>query len=94
VEFVCITRAERGCLAIGPGREVHVPGRPVEVADAVGAGDAFAAALISGFLRRWPLEETAKFANLVGALVASRPGAMPILAEELTALVDQVEGRP
>ncbi len=94
VEFVCITRAERGCVVIGPDREVYVPGRPVEVADAVGAGDAFSAALISGFLRRWPLEESVKFANRVGALVASRPGAMPVLAEELAALVDQVEGRP
>jgi fructokinase len=58
----------------------------VKTADAVGAGDAFTAAWIYGRLHGWPLEAQAAFANEVGALVASRPGAMPALREEFAAI--------
>jgi fructokinase len=47
------------------------------VVDTVGAGDAFAAAFMHGLSRRWPAAEIASFANRVGALVASRHGAIP-----------------
>ena len=50
------------------------------------AGDAFTAALIWSRLEGWVLARSARFANRVGALVASRPGAMPVLVEELGAL--------
>ena len=87
VETVCITRAERGCLLVGPKATVDRPGVPVAVADSVGAGDAFTAALIVSHLRGWPLEAQAELANRVGALVASRPGAMPPLVDEFAALL-------
>lgn len=87
VELTCVTRAERGCVLLGPDETVDVPGKPVEVVDAVGAGDAFTAALISGLLRGWPLERTAGFANELGALVARSPGAMPALDRELDTLL-------
>jgi fructokinase len=87
VELVCITRAERGCLLIGAGQTADVPGVDVHVADAVGAGDAFTAGLIWAHLRGWSLPSAARFANEVGALVASRPGAMPVLTDELSTLV-------
>lgn len=86
VDLVCITRAEQGCLLIGPSETVDVPGRRVEVVDAVGAGDAFTAALIASRLWDWPLQRGGEFANAVGGLVASRSGAMPPLADELAAL--------
>jgi fructokinase len=74
---LCITRAERGCTLRIAGQTVEVPGVPVQVADAVGAGDAWAAAFLHGFSAGWPLERTGAFANGVGALVASRQGAIP-----------------
>ncbi len=82
VRLVCITRAERGCLLVGERDRAEARGSPVEVVDAVGAGDAFTAALIAAVLRDWPLEATADFANRVGALVTTRPGAMPDLCHE------------
>lgn len=82
VDTVCITLAERGCLLVASDEVVDSPGVRVDVVDAVGAGDAFTAALIVSRLRAWPLAAQAAFANRVGALVASRPGAMPILREE------------
>lgn len=89
VEQVCVTRGEKGCYLQGPGDEANCPGVEVEVADAVGAGDAFTAAWIMARLDGWPLARQAAFANRVGALVASRPGAMPPLRSEFAALRDE-----
>jgi fructokinase len=93
VHTVCITRGDRGCLVVGPDETVDDPGRPVRVADAVGAGDAFTAALIAARLRGWSLAAQAAFANAVGGLVASRPGAMPVLREEFERLLSEYAGR-
>ncbi len=87
IQIVCITRSEDGCLVVGPQEVADVRGRDVEVLDAVGAGDAFTAAFISGILRQWPLSAAAALANEVGTLMVTRPGAMPTIAEELAELV-------
>ncbi|HUS46037.1 MAG TPA: carbohydrate kinase [Phycisphaerae bacterium] len=74
---VCITRAARGCALWLDGRYVESPGCRVTVADTVGAGDAFAAGLLHSLQQGWTAERTADFANRLGAVVASRPGAIP-----------------
>lgn len=86
LELVCVTRGAAGCLLVCGDEIVDVPGLAVQVIDTVGAGDSFTAALIQTRLAGWSLRRSAEFANRVGALVASRPGAMPILTEELAAL--------
>jgi len=90
VELVCVTRGADGCLLLEGAQEVDLPGRPVEVADSVGAGDAFTAGLISGRLRGWPLERCARLANELGARVAAAEGAMPDLRDELDALLARI----
>ena len=86
-EGVCVTRGVKGCAALIRSEYVESGGYVVEVADAVGAGDAFAAAFLHGLDSGWPLRRVADFANRVGALVASRPGALPPwTAEEALAL--------
>jgi len=51
--LVVLTQGPRGALAVGASAgTVHVPGRPVVVADTVGAGDSFMAALVWGLHRR------------------------------------------
>ena len=74
---VCITRGSLGCTVLLDGQYIEAPGYPVEVADAVGAGDAFTAAFLHGLGNGWPTPKIADFANRVGALVASRRGAIP-----------------
>lgn len=76
-EAVCVTLAARGCAIFARGDYVEAGGCPIDVADSVGAGDAFAAAFLHGLTNRWDLAEIARFSNRVGALVASRPGAIP-----------------
>jgi fructokinase len=76
-ETVCVTFGERGCAVFHQGKYCEVPGFNVEVADTVGAGDAFSAAFLHGIEKGWDGPVTGRFANAVGALVASRPGATP-----------------
>lgn len=91
---VCVTRGADGCLVVA-GKEVHdLPGRPVQVADTVGSGDAFTAGLIHAQLNGWPLDASADFANRVGGLVASRPGAMPDLRAEYQQLLAEFQYSP
>jgi len=90
VQMVCITRAEDGCMLATGDETVEAAGLTVEVADAVGAGDAFTAALIFAHLQGWPLSGSADFANRVGALVASQTGAMPFLADEYRAIISDL----
>lgn len=86
LDLVCITRGGKGCLLVSPSETIDVAGIQVQVVDTVGAGDSFTAALVQTRLAGWPLSRCAEFANRVGALVASRAGAMPVLTEELAAL--------
>ena len=74
---VAITRGERGCtVRIGSDR-ANCPAYPVKIADTVGAGDAFAAAFLHGLANGWNASRTGDYANRLGAVVASRAGAVP-----------------
>jgi 5-dehydro-2-deoxygluconokinase len=55
------------------------PGFPVEVYNILGAGDAFMAGFLRGWLREEPLERCAGYANACGALVVSRHGCAPAI---------------
>lgn len=76
-EGVCITRGADGCAVLLGGKYFESRGFRVKVADAIGAGDAFAAGFVHGLGCQWPPERIAEFANRAGALVASRHGAIP-----------------
>ena len=76
-QAAAVTLGERGCVVWDRGDFAAGHGHRVEVADTVGAGDAFSAALLHGLMEGWTAAEIANFANRVGALVASRPGAIP-----------------
>ena len=76
-EGVCITRGAEGCALLVGDEYVEASGYAVQVVDTVGAGDVFAAALVHGTGNGWPPVRIADFANRMGALVASRSGAVP-----------------
>ncbi len=73
------TRGSRGCVITRGIERVEVVGIPIQVADTVGAGDSFAAALITQILEGRTLAESANFANRFAALVASRTGGTPAI---------------
>ncbi len=74
---VAVTLGERGCAIYHDRVFTEAPASKIEVVDTVGAGDAFAAALVHGMSQGWTMPRCAAFANAVAALVASRPGAIP-----------------
>jgi fructokinase len=89
VMLVCVTRGEQGCALFAADASAEHGGVAITVADAVGAGDAFTAALIFSLVEKWTLATSAAFANHIGALVAARPGAMPELGSEYASLVQR-----
>jgi fructokinase len=77
LELLCVTEGMNGSfLVAAEGTHKH-PGFPAKVADTVGAGDAFTAALVHHYLRGANLEVMNAAANRMGSWVASKVGATP-----------------
>ncbi|WP_020556910.1 carbohydrate kinase family protein [Embleya scabrispora] len=97
--LVVVTRGAAGSYGVCGSGDVHCPAPTVEVADTVGAGDAFTAGLLDALrrldllgvdnaprLRRLgpgTLFELLGEASLVSALTCARPGADPPTAQEV-----------
>lgn len=77
IDVICVTLGPAGCMIYDGGSFHNVPGYNVAVCDTVGSGDAFAAAFLHGYNRGWEIPKAAQFANALGAVVASRAGAIP-----------------
>ncbi len=82
---VAYTRGEGGSLLHAEGRWSERPGEAVTLADTVGAGDSFTAALALGLLAGWPLDDVHRRAGAVAAYVCSQPGGTPELPEPVRA---------
>ena len=87
LSLVALTRGGHGSLLMAVDDVwAESPGVvDVTVADTIGAGDAFTAALVVGLLAGHPLEAISRHANQVAAFVCSEPGATPMLPESLRA---------
>lgn len=100
--IVALTRGAEGPVVVSSGARVEMPGEAITVADTVGAGDSFMAALICGLaqlealgaparsrLRNITTDELralAGYANRAAAVTCSRPGANPPTSAELGSL--------
>jgi sugar/nucleoside kinase (ribokinase family) len=74
---IVITLGSEGSLAMRDGRLIRTAPIPMQSIDESGAGDAFAAGLITGLLEDWPLEFTLKFAGVIGASCTRAVGCSP-----------------
>ena len=83
IRIVCLTRGPKGSLLVTASGQDEHPGFAAKVADTVGAGDAFTAALLYHALRGASLRAMNDAANRLGAWVASQEGAMPEADEEV-----------
>ena len=89
VDLAIVKQGPRGVLGRTRDETVEVPVYPVEVVNGLGAGDGFGGAICHGLLAGWPLHRMLQFANVAGAIVASRlecSTAMPTTAEVDAAL--------
>ena len=94
VELAVVKQGSKGVLAATRDERVEVPPFPVDVVNGLGAGDAFGGALCHGLLAGWDLRRVLEFANVAGAIVASKlecSTAMPTSAEveERLAILDR-----
>ncbi len=80
LRLVCVTMGSQGSLLVTRDEYHRHRGIPTEVVDTVGAGDAFAAALVSYYLQEAPLPVLNEAGNRWGSWVASQRGAMPALS--------------
>ena len=80
LDLVAMTRGSKGALIVSSSETIDQAGIPVEVADTVGAGDAFAASLVTGILRGEELALIVREACENAALVCSQNGAVPTLS--------------
>ena len=82
---VVVKRGAQGCVVFdGPipddlAQGIVVPGFPVEVFNVLGAGDAFMAGFLSGWLRGENLKRCGELGNASGALVVARHGCAPAM---------------
>jgi fructokinase len=94
VELLVVSRGDRSSIATNGEYRIEVPSWDVEVVETTGAGDGFMAAMICkllpererlGSLRaveERTVEEALRYANAVGALTCTAPGAIPALPTE------------
>ena len=81
--MVAVTRGGNGSLLITRGGVARAPWDRVKVADTIGSGDAFTAALTHYMLRGADLATLNEAGNRWGAWVASQVGAMPAVPDEV-----------
>jgi fructokinase len=81
LNLVAVTSGDQGSLLVQRAEWHEHPGIPVRVADTVGAGDAFTAALTHYMLRGADLATLNEAGNRWGAWVSSQVGAMPALPD-------------
>lgn len=89
LDLAIVKQGPKGVLAATAEERIEVAPHWVEVVNGLGAGDAFGGGLIHGLLSGWDLRRTVEFANVAGAIVASRlecSTAMPTTAEVEAAL--------
>ena len=81
-----VKRGPMGCVVFNGsipdhlGQGLQGPGFPVEVYNVLGAGDAFMAGFLRGWIRDEPIASCCAWANACGALVVSRHGCAPAMA--------------
>jgi 5-dehydro-2-deoxygluconokinase len=92
VEIAIVKQGPKGVLAKTKNERVEVPPYFVDVVNGLGAGDSFGGALCYGLSKGWALEQILQFANVAGAIVASRlecSTAMPTEAEVVEVLKEK-----
>lgn len=85
VALIVCKRGSLGCVAFAGAIPddlddgIRAPGFEVEVFNVLGAGDAFMAGFLRGWLRNEPVDRCCELANACGAIVVSRHGCAPAM---------------
>jgi len=80
-KHICVTKGEHGAILYYNNQFYYNSGYKIDVVDTVGAGDSFLAGLLSKLLTENDPQKAIDFACAIGALVAQKEGANPIINE-------------
>jgi len=83
ISVVVVKLGEDGCYITDGNKEMSIPSFKVEVVDTTGAGDAFNAGFLYGFLKGKDLEECGRLGNLVASKCIQKLGARAGLPHSL-----------
>ena len=83
LKFVIITRGNNGSLLITRDSLFAHPGFDAQLVDTVGAGDAFSASVMVGFLSNLDFQKINELANRLASFVCGKAGATPEVPEYL-----------
>ena len=87
-QLICVTLGEKGAVLFEKGKFYYNHGYKVIVADTVGSGDSFLAAIINQILNKVDAQKSLDFASATGAIVASKHGANhKVTIEEINSLM-------
>lgn len=83
LRLIALTRGPSGSILFSRDHVSEHPGiKPPHIADTIGAGDAFTAAVVTGLLRGDDLATMNDFANRRASYVCTQPGATPSIPPE------------
>ena len=91
VEIALVTLAEGGCVAISGGELLRARAPDVTVVDGCGAGATFSAGFAYGYIRRWALEQTVRFATAAASLKCTVVGPQAFSQAEVEALATRIK---
>jgi fructokinase len=83
ISIICITKGPAGAAAYNKGVYEEIKITSVEVADTVGAGDAFSAGFLYTYLSGYGVSKATLIASILGTYVASKPGSVPEYSDKL-----------
>lgn len=86
--------AEGVRVHLDDGTTIDAAGFPVDIYNILGAGDAFAAGFLYGYVNGWEWYESARLGNACGAIVVTKHGCANFMPtyEEVMAFVDERGG--
>lgn len=91
---ICVTKGNHGAVLYLNDTLFYNSGFLVKVKDTVGAGDSFLASLVAKLLLNEDPQEALNYACAVGALVAGREGANPVLKNaEINNFINPLKGK-
>jgi 5-dehydro-2-deoxygluconokinase len=87
---VCVHVVDRQ----GKIEQIDAPGFPVEVTNILGAGDAFAAGFLYGYVKDWGWYKAGRLGNACGAIVVTKHGCANFMPtyDEVMAFVEEYGG--
>ena len=81
-KMICVSKGENGAVLFINNKYYYQSGFKVKVIDTVGSGDSFFATILEGLISKKPYDVVLKKACAIGAIVASKKGANPIIKDD------------